>query len=357
MPNKDDDLLARLNALKPSSIKLDPADPVIDVQSSSPQTIEDKLAERLKTLRSGGPPEPTKTPQPVKKNESSTLTSTIERAQDEVAVEKEPIRHWQQQDGDEQSVEDLLAELEADGQWRLDLEEPKNVQALLKEARNALPKDDDAEVRSKDIGTNDQTQPDYAEAESDDESTQKNEDEQDEADADDYIARVLAELDIEKKYGSGEDEEPEPETTSPRTSSASNSLDLPSTPSHLKPLPTTSNPEPPSYEDSELEARFSQLGASSLGLPSTPTSQPSSKPKVIASLKPKNKSNLPVYTDEDIDSWCCICNEDGELRCLGCDGDLYCQSCWADGHGPGPGKEKGHRAVQFSRKGPRAAAA
>ncbi|KAI5366670.1 putative ANCHR, B-box-type 1 zinc finger domain-containing protein [Septoria linicola] len=357
MPNKDDDLLARLNALKPSSIKLDPADPVIDVQTSSPQTVEDKLAERLKTLRSGGKPEPVKTSQPVKKTASSTVASTIERAQDEVVVERDPIRHWQQQDGDEQSIEDLLAELEANGQWRLDPEEPKNVQALLKEARDALPKDD-AEAGGKDVGTNEKSHPDHAEAQPDDESAEKNEDEQDEADADDYIARVLAELDIEEKYGGGDKaEEPEPEATPPKTSATSNNLDLPSTPSQLKSLPTTSNPEPPSYEDSELEARFSQLGVSSLGLPSTPTSQPSSRPKVVASLKPKAKTNLPTYTDEDIDSWCCICNEDGELRCLGCDGDLYCQSCWADGHGEGPGKEKGHRAVQFSRKGPRAAVA
>ena len=57
------------------------------------------------------------------------------------------------------------------------------------------------------------------------------------------------------------------------------------------------------------------------------------------------------YTDEDIDAWCCICNEDADLRCLGCEGDLYCQECWKEGHGNGVGQERGHRAVQYVRKG------
>lgn len=42
-----------------------------------------------------------------------------------------------------------------------------------------------------------------------------------------------------------------------------------------------------------------------------------------------------------------ICNKDAELRCRGCDDDLYCRKCWAEGHGHGPGQERGHKVEKF----------
>ncbi|KAI7194063.1 hypothetical protein KC363_g2349 [Hortaea werneckii] len=346
MPGSDDELLARLNALKPSSVTL-ASEPkaAIDVGVNKSETVEDRLSDRLKALRAGSQTS-SPTPRTAKLESDDALTAQV---RDEVATEADPIRDWQSSENHEQSLEDLIAEIGSDDQWKADPDDPKHIVSLLREAKEALPPQDEpgspqrrqqGEVDWQDA-TADES-PDDGNAQS-----RKTEAQQDEEEADDYVQRVLAELDVERKYGSGEGDESD-ENPGEDHGSASRH-ELPSTPSNLPTSDVASRP--PSYEDSELEARFSKLG---LDLPSTPSAPPSArlKPKVTVNLSSsKAKSNLPKYTDDDIESWCCICNEDGEVRCLGCDGDIYCQTCWREGHGNGPGQERGHRAEQYSRKG------
>ncbi|OQN97197.1 hypothetical protein B0A48_16738 [Cryoendolithus antarcticus] len=329
---RDDDLLARLNALKPSTVNLQPTPgSSVDVAVSRPQTVEDKLAARLKGLRNGdkAPTYPLEGPKSAEFLHTSSASDPAHAAdrltpqtRDDVATD--PNTNWQHGDND-QSIDDLLAELETNEQATLDPDDPDDVAKLLREASLALPTNDESTSTPHPTdGINTGPSNIAVDRETDDPEA---EDREDDGAADDYVQRLLAELEVESKY---------PET--PLISQKSREASVPN-------ANDDQPPSPPSYEDSELQARFNSL---SLDLPSTPSSAPVAKPKKPT---PKPKSGAPKYTDEDIDSWCCICNEDGQVRCLGCEGDVYCQKCWGEGHGTGVGQERGHKAVVFVRKG------
>lgn len=446
--NKDNDLLARLHALKPSTITtLDTntnttttaigesqAVTPLDISFQTPSTQqtgsvsrEDRLEARLKSLRSssggsggggGGPgsgnvstssTSGSKFSQPgfEGRGAAAGFASLKAKVRDEVAVKtgvtapsarittaeagmgtgtasasQDPIADWQSHNAEDggQSLEELLAELEGNEQVALNPEDAGDIGKLLRDAREVLPKGE-GEGGNREEGTGkgggDGGEPGFrgireAKGNDDDDDDEgeggKDESRREEEEAEDYVARVLAELEIERKYGGNEDEnegddhersrdgDEKNEHEHDRTPVKPNALNLPTTPSTLPQPPLTAPNEKgkdddlPTYEDSELEARFSKLG---LDLPSTPTSAPSSKekPPTGKGSKAEPSSNLPKYTNEDIESWCCICNEDGEVKCLGCDGDIYCNVCWQEGHGTGPGQERGHRAEQFVRKG------
>lgn len=98
--------------------------------------------------------------------------------------------------------------------------------------------------------------------------------------------------------------------------------------------------------DEETRKKLNRL----LGL-SSPIKQGPTLPSAPKSLPSIRKYDLPGYDstrDEAADTWCCICNRDASLQCLGCDDDLYCEECWKEGHGEGDGQEKGHRVKTFA---------
>lgn len=137
-------------------------------------------------------------------------------------------------------------------------------------------------------------------------------------------------------------------------------LSLPSVPTDL-PSPTTSPPQDvPNTGDFEddMARRIAALknfkpaaqsASDSLDLPSVPTFHPADrKPKPSRGAKPAGRMG---FTDEDMETWCVVCLEDGTLICPGCEDDVYCQRCWYEMHrGPAAGYEETlHEAKQFNR--------
>lgn len=327
----DDSLLARLNALKPSSINLHENSTAVSIASAGPISVEDKLADRLKRLRSdqtaGSKAETYKIAAP----ESSRLSPS-----DNVAPTD--LGSWQVGNVDDTSIEDLLAELNASQETNLDGDDAQQIKSMLAEARDALSVQDGIEDPSRRSGPHASTSTSH-----DDEDSEDYEHDDHEGDrvlrteiehsVNNDIAKILAAAALEERTGNAS----AAEDTGPHE------LELPAAPVGIDYRSGTEDGAPPAYEDSELEARFAKLG---FALPSAPTTAPSAKSKQVASSKAGSQPKK--YTDEDIDSWCCICNEDGEVKCLGCDNDIYCHQCWAEGHGSKPGQERGHRALRIA---------
>ena len=356
MPKTDDDLLTRLNALKQSSISLSQSSSI----PSNPPHKQDDLASRFHNLHINNNTSSSNIPISTSSN---TLYSTSETDVLDAETNSE----------DGKTIEELLAELGPEDQWTFQPEEPDEVRNLIREAEDALGKVDEerrveaearklegvehsaVEVEVSGVDTSsanegkggnvekaskDNTPTEAIEAETEPEDKPKSEDEE----AALYLQQILDELEKEKS-------DPVSSNIESKEDDLSTSLNLPSAPTSL-PTPqkdlTTSYPfnlpSNPSAAPTgpSLPSTPSNI-PSGPSLPSAPTSKPSNKPI---------KSNLPTYTDEEIDSWCSICNEDATVRCIGCDGDLYCRACWAEGHiGPDVGmEEKSHKWVKYQRK-------
>ena len=259
---------------------------------------------------------------------------------------------------DDKTVEELLADLGPSDEWDVGKSEEKQVGDLLKAAKSALDvakeqesqsmekqEEDDApqtpaKVPAVDVSVF-QPEPE-SEEEVEGRAVSKSKDTLDK-EADELLARILDEVNHEPPESVQNDgreaADQVEENNSEGLAEQTSSLNLPSTPSKD---PDPLQVEPTSSEDDDLASRFAGLS-----LPSVPTTMKSTNPS-----KPRAKTNVG-YADEEIDTWCIICNDDATLRCIGCDGDLYCTNCWMEGHrGEDAGlEERTHKAVQFVKGG------
>jgi hypothetical protein len=247
----------------------------------------------------------------------------------------------------------------------LNSDEPDDIQKLLNEAKNTLASNEPADSKphgAKERSIKDSKKPDkeyltrdldmsvFA-LEDDEEGTglkSRNSKLEDESrEAQDIVARLLDEVNLDQAKEAEESRENSP-YQGQKEDAEDGGLFLPSAPSALPELSATDIGEQPSKKsldfESDIAARMAalkSLGATnSLGLPAAPTFKPIDRP---------GKGVMKKYTDEDVDSWCIICQDDATVKCLGCGGDLYCASCWKEGHmGPDVGfEERRHKWTKY----------
>ncbi|PBP22426.1 zinc finger, FYVE domain containing protein [Diplocarpon rosae] len=360
-PSYDQHLLDRLNALRKSSVDLEASKS--KPFSPKPSTPVSDLSARLKSLRNGtlsSSSSPALESQPQQRQTSQRASETLFPAT--IAEDPDPLR--EPFSTDDKTLEELLAELGPGAQWTLNPDDPSDVQKLLNEAKSALARDGPEAKAKPECADSDnaseikQNKPasdylargldmssfsldDGKDGEGDEEPEGKERDlEEGSREAQDIVARILDEVNLERGNESNPDEGKEmPAKSENEEKEEGSGLSLPSTPSTL--------PEPAGKKSLDFEADIAArmaalkgLSTNVLGLPSAPTSRPIDKPV---------KGGMKNFTDEEVDNWCIICQDDATVNCLGCDGDLYCANCWKEGHmGPDVGwEEKRHKWVRF----------
>ncbi|KAL5113314.1 hypothetical protein ACEQ8H_008827 [Pleosporales sp. CAS-2024a] len=375
--SSDEDFLTRLNALKKSSVSLDRAYNSRVAVSPSLSRPED-LATRFARLGSISP---------LISTISSGVASANAVRAPTVAPDAPSYLHGiaggihghnvEFNEEDEKTLEDLLGHLKEavgpEAEWALTGQEERAMNRLLEDAKNVLSNHVDGSLQGstlnveKNLHGDRRGQPNWETIEYDvgtmsvpigkendgyrdcDRSGADKELSEDK-EVEDVVAPVMAELELSRSCDSPSSvpEDCKYSTTAKQLSGSQdhNDLNLPTAPTEL--LEDDSN-QSQKIEDA-LKARLAALASpssmpiDSLGLPSAPSFSPRKQPLVVSSFEKQ------VY--DEIETWCVLCQDDATLRCLGCDGDLYCQICWTEGHrGESAGiEEKRHQTLEYVRK-------
>ena len=333
--NEDiDPLIKRLNALKPSAVQSGQNHPLFQARHS------------IKVQRSGD----------VEGSDLASRFAALSGGRRSTSLAAEEVAAYPENIDDEfdrfgmlgstgDSLEDVLAELQlgdiknAAGvdDWGGDKAEIAHARGLHKEAKHALRylEDDDArdaaplrpKVRP---SAGDYTKRDYADAPeivNVDEAAEEQQTGEDEID--DFVRRALEEASLGKTHEA---------ELRPQDGAAHSKIDDGHVPSYgddaIPALVDSSLPQAPTQEPQD-RALLNEV----LDLPTAPTHQPVAKPA----------SEPSIPSDEDVDNWCTICMDDATVQCIDCDGELYCERCWDEGHkgeSAGP-EERRHKAKLY----------
>lgn len=319
--------------------------------STEPLSREDALSQRLKTLRGrqqhndtlkkpvsapppNDPPPPYSGPPDV--SASSAAAAGFATGEDPVADEEDADR----------TLDEILDSLvlDDDDHWSVsdddgagEEDDSKRVEDLL--ARLTVAADTQPPHGSHDDGDDD---------DSDGEVMSKQ--------VDDVLSQTKDGLKLDESSAVEDKKPPDPVTDTttvpPDTDkdTEEGGLTLPTVPTHIQPPPPPTNTSNTSNDpfESSIAARLAALGhnpvaTDDFGLPSAPTFQPADRPVAGVVRKPGG------YTDDDQKTWCIVCLENATVRCLGCDGDVFCARCWREMHvGPAAGyDERGHAWEKF----------
>ncbi|KAM3065440.1 hypothetical protein ACMFMG_011441 [Clarireedia jacksonii] len=370
-PNYDQDLLSRLNALKKTNISLGATpNPLLNV-SRREEIPEIGLSERLRSLRNGALSKSSTPTAPSNQKSHSRLADETQSLalKDDIDPFFESIN-----ESDDRTLDELLAEIGPGAEW-LNPDDPDDVEKLMNEAKDALrnkdtgpePSSENHQEQRKHDATNILTSGlDMSVFQIDDESDEKERNDHQDLETEsrevqDIVTKLLDEVKLERDESENADdehateEEAQTSGTNPTKEDDDDddpSITLPSVPSKLPDsLPQPAVPSRKSLDfENDITARLAALqglGSSSssanpLGLPSAPTAKP---------VTQSAAARLKKYTDDEIDAWCIICQDDATVECAGCDGDLYCARCWKEGHmGPDAGYEfKRHQWKKYQK--------
>lgn len=278
--NEEERLLARLNALKPSSISLGNGPYVAGsaIAHGDDQDPEDLIA-RFQILYG--------------KNTRDDIEERTPRRQEPI----EPVPS-------SPTIEDLLAELEENEAHQLKPSEEHEARMLVREARDIL--------SGSDIEKGRETPPsNHNEQGNAGVSPLETKGEEIEVHA--TLERILDEVKRDNDNGKNVHS----------NAGASNQVDQPPHPA-LPSVPIESLAGlqfPVTPDDDPLDGN--------LDLPSAPKNIPST---VKGKGRDASEQKKPGYSDEGINSCCIICCANASVQCFGCDKDLYCWGCWREGH-------------------------